>query len=246
MDEAVAAGKQFVRTWQAERPEEPLKDRDDAQQALDRAEGLMAHRTLDDPAVQARFLELLDDGYKAPDEEGDVTLSAWGSRGTEAYDTARTLRDEAYPELMEERVRPVLRPWQAYVHEQAVAFVEPATEEYLERRREEGQLTHHDVLTSPATCSATTLRSGVAHSAAHPACWSTSFRTPIRFRPRFCSISRAGTRRSATGHAASLAPAASSSSATTSSRSTASVGPTSRCSSRSSPSSTGRRAPWRT
>ena len=146
MDEAVAAGKQFVRTWQAERPEEPLKDRDDAQQALDRAEGLMAHRPLDDPAVQARFLELLDDGYKASDEEGDVTLSAWGSRGTEAYDTARTLRDEAYPKLMEERVGPVLRPWQAYVHARAVAFVEPATEAYLERRREEGQLTHHDVL----------------------------------------------------------------------------------------------------
>ncbi|MFB6272399.1 MAG: UvrD-helicase domain-containing protein [Salinibacter sp.] len=146
MDEAVAAAQEFVRAWQAQRPESPLKDRDGAQEALDRAEGMMAHRPLDQPAEQARLLELMEDGYSASRESGKVTLSAWGGRGSDAYEAARTLRDEAYPKLMEEFVRPVLRRWQAYVHERAVAFVEPATEAYLERRREEGQLTHHDVL----------------------------------------------------------------------------------------------------
>jgi len=146
MDEAVAAAEHFVRTWQSRRPEPPLKDRDGAQEALDRAEGMMAHRDLERPAEQARFLELIEDGYSASRERGKVTLSAWGTRGSDAYEAARTLRDEAYSEFMEATILPVLRPWQAYVHERAVAFVEPATEAYLERRREDGQLTHHDVL----------------------------------------------------------------------------------------------------
>lgn len=146
MDDAVAAAKRFVRTWQAVRPDEPLKDRDAAQKALDRAEGMLKHRAPDQPAEQAHFLEVIEGAYTSSGGKGNVTLSAWGERGSDAYEDARTLRDEAYPELVEEIILPVLRPWQAYVHERATAFAEPATKAYLERRREEGQLTHHDVL----------------------------------------------------------------------------------------------------
>jgi ATP-dependent helicase/nuclease subunit A len=43
-------------------------------------------------------------------------------------------------------VLPVLRKWRAHVHDRAVDFVRPAAERYLQTRREEGLLTHHDVL----------------------------------------------------------------------------------------------------
>ncbi|WP_022836312.1 UvrD-helicase domain-containing protein [Salisaeta longa] len=143
LDEAVDTARAFVERWQALRPDPPLGDRDRAQQALDRAEDMMRHLPLDTPAHQARFLQALCKGTK--EKKGRVKLNRWGASGSEAYESARHLRDNAYPALYA-AVQPPLTEWTAYAHRQAVAFVTPAAERYTARRRAEGLLTHHDVL----------------------------------------------------------------------------------------------------
>lgn len=146
LDPAVGEAQDFVARWQAQRPDDALKDRDKAQEALDRAEGAIENNPLDTPARQAEVLELLVDGYSDSTEKGNVTLSAWGQNGSDSYEAARRLRDGAYPEIVETVLYPALSEWRAFVHAQAIAFVRPAAEKYLDARREEGLLTHHDVL----------------------------------------------------------------------------------------------------
>jgi ATP-dependent helicase/nuclease subunit A len=146
LDDAVRTVKSFVETWQSRRPDPPINDRGGAQKALDRAENVLSNRSLDTPAQKARLLQIVEEGYKNSKEQGNVTLKAWGARGTDIRDQARDLRDEIYPDLVENTLRPVLRDWKAHVHEKAIELVRPATKQYLTARRTEGQLTHHDVL----------------------------------------------------------------------------------------------------
>jgi ATP-dependent helicase/nuclease subunit A len=144
-DEAVEQAKEFVRTWQACRPEKPLGDRDRAQKALDRAEGLLENSFLGTPAQKARLLDMLESGYSASKQVGRVTQNRWGESGSESKKASKKLKDEAYPDLIEV-IQPVLRKWRAHVHDRAVDSVQLAAERYLHTRREEGLLTHHDVL----------------------------------------------------------------------------------------------------
>jgi ATP-dependent helicase/nuclease subunit A len=146
LGEAVEEARRFVDTWQARRPDPPREDRGDAQKALDRAEGMLRHRSLEHPADQARLLEVLEGGHKGSTEKGDVTLKAWGEKGGERYEQAGTLKHEAYPDFAQRVLNPALDAWRAHAHDRAVGFVRPAAERYLEARRREGQLTHHDVL----------------------------------------------------------------------------------------------------
>ncbi|WP_251922980.1 UvrD-helicase domain-containing protein [Salinibacter ruber] len=146
LDRAVETAKAFVRKWQAHRPHPPVKDRDGAQQALDKAEGLVENGSLDSPAQKAELLEILDGGYSSSGEKGKVTLSAWGEKGSDSYKASRDLRDDAYHDLMASTIGPVLRKWKALAHQRATEFVKPVERKYREVRREEGLLTHHDVL----------------------------------------------------------------------------------------------------
>ena len=146
LSEAVAAARDFVREWQAWRPDEPIKDRKGAREALDRAEAFFDHRPIETPADAAELLTIVRAGYSDSSAKGRVTLSAWGKRGSDAYEKARHLRDEAYPDLVQRVIDPVLNPWNAYAHRKAVEFVAPAADRFTQYRREEGQLTHHDVL----------------------------------------------------------------------------------------------------
>lgn len=146
LDAAVETAKAFVQKWQAYRPEPPIEDRRDAQEALDKAEGLLENYNLETSAQKAQLLEILEDGYKSSDGEGNVTLKAWGEKGSKLYDAASSLKDEAYPDLMRSTIDPVLRKWRAHVHEKAIEFVRPAESKYRQVRKEEGLLTHHDVL----------------------------------------------------------------------------------------------------
>jgi ATP-dependent helicase/nuclease subunit A len=146
LDAAVETAKAFVQKWQVYRPEPPIEDRDDAQQALDKAEGLIDNGSLDSLSQKAELLEILEDGYSSSDGEGKVTLKAWGESGTESKKASKELKDEAYPNLISSTIDPVLRKWRAHAHEKAIAFVRPAEKKYRQVRREEGLLTHHDVL----------------------------------------------------------------------------------------------------
>lgn len=146
LDGAVETAKAFVRKWQAHRPHPPVKDRDGAQQALDKAEGFIENDSLDSPAQRAELLKILDGGYSSSRERGKVTLSAWGKSGSDSYEASRDLRDDAYHDLMTSTIGPVLRKWKALAHQRATEFVKPVERKYREVRREEGLLTHHDVL----------------------------------------------------------------------------------------------------
>ena len=140
----VERAREFVETWQAIRPDPPVGERHKAQRALDKAEGMMTSRPLTSPAQQAKFLQMVRGGAK-DDGTGNLYYSRWGESGSDSYEAAKDLKKEAYPALCE-AIDPDLNAWKAYAHEQAARFVEPAAKEFLERRREEGQLTHHDVL----------------------------------------------------------------------------------------------------
>jgi len=140
----VEQAREFVETWQAIRPDPPVGERHKAQRALDKAEGMMRSRALTSPAQQAKFLQMVRSGAK-DDGTGNLYYSRWGESGSDSYEAAKDLKKEAYPAFCE-AIDPDLNAWKAYAHKQAVRFVEPAATAFLERRREEGQLTHHDVL----------------------------------------------------------------------------------------------------
>ena len=146
LSDAVEEAKAFVQTWNARRPSTPLQDVKKARKALGRAAAFLQHSDLTTPAEQARFLSVVRSGYNTKKDWGRVTLKAWGKSGTEGYKHAQVLKHDAYPELVQTHIDPVLAPWKAYAHQQAVAFVEPAAHAFLETRRSEGLLTHHDVL----------------------------------------------------------------------------------------------------
>lgn len=145
LSSAVEEAKRVVRAWHPKIPSDPLEERDGAQKALDRAAGMLRHKSLESPAEQARFLTILDDAYKDSKEQGNVTLKAWGESSTPEREEAHKLRDEVFPQLIA-TIRPSLHAWQACAHHEAVQFVQPAAERYLKVRREQGRLTHHDVL----------------------------------------------------------------------------------------------------
>ncbi len=144
LDGAVRAASRVLRRWQSRRPESPDGGRDPVMKAFDKAEKMLRYQDLDTPAQKASFLERFADVVSSGTAR--VTLNRWGERGTEAYDDARRLRDEVLPDLVDEAIRPVLRPWQAVVHRDVVALARPAVHTFRERRRRDGQLTFHDLL----------------------------------------------------------------------------------------------------
>ena len=141
LDAAIAETKDRVDAWRAMRPPAFPEGRDGAMKALDKAERTCALQDLDTPAQKASYLKLFADLSSR-----DVTMKCWGERGSDAYDWARTLKNEHIPALQEEVIEPVLRPWRAFVHKEVVAFTRPAVETFAELRREEGMLTFHDLL----------------------------------------------------------------------------------------------------
>jgi ATP-dependent helicase/nuclease subunit A len=145
---AVQEAKAVLKEWQSRRPDNPTKDRDDVQKAFDKAEAMLKHHPLDRPAQQARFLEFFEGVYSDNKETGEwgtgkVTLNRWNKQ---AEVGPKVLKEEDLPRLVEEEIRPVLRPWQAHVHDTLAEAVRPAVDMYREMRKEEGSLTHHDVL----------------------------------------------------------------------------------------------------
>ncbi|WP_118831781.1 UvrD-helicase domain-containing protein [Salinibacter ruber] len=146
LDGAVETAKAFVQKWQACRPEPPIGDRGSAQEALDQAEGLIENGSVESAAEKVQLLEILEGGYRSSKEKGNVRLKAWREKGSELHDAAGNLKHEAYPDLIRSTIGPVLRKWRAHVHKKAIEFVKPAERKYREVRREEGLLTHHDVL----------------------------------------------------------------------------------------------------
>ncbi len=144
LSEAVAEARKRLAAWQAQRPEALPNGRDDAMKAFDKAEKMVSHTDLDSPVQQASFLELFAD--VTDEDSADVTLKCWRGPETDAYDWARSLRDEHLPALFRNVVRPALRQWRAYVHREVVEFVQPAVDIFTELRREEGRLTFHDLL----------------------------------------------------------------------------------------------------
>ncbi|MFB6231138.1 MAG: UvrD-helicase domain-containing protein [Salinibacter sp.] len=144
MDEAVAEAKRRLAQWQARRPDELPNGRDAAMRAFDTAEKRLAYQDLETPQQKAAFLETFT--AVSDEESADVTLKCWRGERTDAYDWARTLRDERLPALVQNVVRPVLRRWRAYVHRAAVEFVRPAVHTFATLREEEGLLTFHDLL----------------------------------------------------------------------------------------------------
>ncbi|PSQ72736.1 MAG: ATP-dependent DNA helicase [Bacteroidetes bacterium QH_1_64_81] len=144
LDAAVAEARARLDDWQARRPDDLPNGRDEVMSAFDKAEKMLTHTGVETPAQQAAFLELFAD--VSDEESADVTLKCWRGPQTDAYDWARSLRDEHLPALVREVVQPALRQWRAYVHREVVAFVEPAVNVFAELRREEGRLTFHDLL----------------------------------------------------------------------------------------------------
>lgn len=143
LEGAVATVRDRLERWQSLRPDPLPKGRDATMRAFDKAEQMVQYQRLDRPAQQAAFLELFDDLVRddsVPNRKCKVTY--WG----EAKAEAKTLRDETLPALVQTVIRPVLRPWRAYVHAQVVSFVQPAVETFRALRRQEGQLTFHDLL----------------------------------------------------------------------------------------------------
>lgn len=145
MTSAIDAVRALLDRWQPRRPDPPPKGRDAVMKAFDRVEKRLRYNTLAAPAEQAALLNELTGVIKS-NGQAKVTLSAWGERGTDAYEAARVLRDEELPALVEHTIEPVLRQWTAYVHRAVVAFTRPAVETYQALRRQEGQLTFHDIL----------------------------------------------------------------------------------------------------
>jgi ATP-dependent helicase/nuclease subunit A len=148
LSEAVREAKAVLREWQPRRPEVPTKDRDDVQKAFDKAEAMLKHHPLDQPAQQAQFLGFFEGAYSDNKETGEwgtgkVTLNRWDKQ---AEVGPKVLKEEDLPRLVEEEIRPVLRSWHAHVHDMLAEAVRPAVDTYREMRKEEGRLTHHDVL----------------------------------------------------------------------------------------------------
>ncbi|WP_103029061.1 UvrD-helicase domain-containing protein [Salinibacter altiplanensis] len=144
LEQAAATVQARLREWQAHRPDTLPEGRDDAMQALDTAEKLIAQTNLETPAQRAELLELMAD--VSDEESADVTLKCWRGPETDAYDWARTLRDEKLPVLVRDVVQPALRRWRACVHKEVVEFVRPAVDRFASLRRREGRLTFHDLL----------------------------------------------------------------------------------------------------
>jgi len=143
LEGAVEATRRRLDRWQSLRPDSLPKGRDDMMRAFDKAEKMLRFQDLEAPAQQAAFLALLDDLVRdgeVPNRTCKVTY--WGDAQAEA----ETLRDDAVPALVEETIRPALRPWRAYVHEKVMAFVRPAVQAFQRLRRDEGRLTFHDLL----------------------------------------------------------------------------------------------------
>jgi len=145
---AVREAKDVLREWQPRRPDMPTKDRDDVQKAFDRAEAMLEHHPMDQLAQQAKFLGFFEGAYSDSKEPGEwgtgkVTLNRWNKQADVG---PKVLKEEDLPRLVEEEIRPVLRPWQAYVHKELGEAVQPAIEAYREMRTEEGSLTHNDIL----------------------------------------------------------------------------------------------------
>jgi len=139
---AVREAKRVLREWQPRRPDMPTKDRDDVQKAFDRAVAMLKHHPLERPAQQAKFLGFFEGAYSEGSMNRKLKVGRWNGNEVDP----KVLRDELFPDLVTEVIRPVLRPWQAYVHEKLAEAVRPAVGMYREMRREEGSLTHHDVL----------------------------------------------------------------------------------------------------
>ena len=131
----------FVKKWDAIRPDIPPSDPHASQPGLARAAALVESGDLDSLSTKADLLHAIRqiDGSKT------VKLSAWGPRGSEAYAKAKVLRDEDLPYIFE-IIDTVLPAWKACAHRAAVEFAEPAAKKFWKQRLREGKLTHHDVL----------------------------------------------------------------------------------------------------
>ena len=145
LDRAVAQAREKLRAWDARRPATLAKGKDPVMKAFDKAKRMLQYRDLDTPLEQAEFLEVFDS--ISDTEEADVKVTYWKEENTDTKDWAGTLRDELLPSFIASTVRPVLRDWNALVHEAVVQFTRPAVEHYRELRRQEGLLTYHDLLT---------------------------------------------------------------------------------------------------
>ena len=141
---AVEEAKEKLYTWDARRPENLSKGRDDVMKAFDKAKRMLRYRDLDTPLQQAKFLKVFAD--VSDDEKADVKNTYWKEENADTKKWAKTLRDELFPTFIANTVRPVLQDWEATVHEAVVEFTQPAIERYRALRQEEGLLTYHDLL----------------------------------------------------------------------------------------------------
>lgn len=143
IDPAVEVAQERLREWNERRPDELPEGRDAAMKTFDEAGRRLRYQGLSAPSEKAAFLQLFAD---LNNKNRPVTLKCWRSEAVDHYDWSRTLRDDLLPSLVEEHIRPVLRQWEAFVHEAVVDFTTPAIGRYRRLRRSEGLLTYHDLL----------------------------------------------------------------------------------------------------
>ena len=141
---AVEEATERLREWDAHRPDVLPKGRDDVMEAFDKAKRMLRYRSLDTPAQRAAFLSLFAE--VSDEDRAKVKVTYWEGEGESSKDWAYELRDERLPSFVTNVVQPVLRAWEATVHEAVVAFTRPAIDRYRSLRREEGLLTFHDLL----------------------------------------------------------------------------------------------------
>ena len=130
-------------TWLPRIPSDAKPD--GVMKALRKADRMRRYLPLDTPAQRADVLDVLAGALRS-ESKAKVTLSRWGSRGSDAYAAAKELRDDRFPHLVTHTLRPALRAFKACVHERIMALVCPAVDRYRRLRADEGQLTHHDLL----------------------------------------------------------------------------------------------------
>jgi ATP-dependent helicase/nuclease subunit A len=139
LSESVRAAQEFIDEWREFIPEtRPEKGPDRAMKALQNAQSMLAYLSMDDRTNQVALLDGLLQGFRS---KRSVTLKRWTDK-----DRAKTLREDAYPFLIEHVLQPTLRAWQSYVYRLVASFVHGAVDAFRQKRWAQGQLTFHDLL----------------------------------------------------------------------------------------------------
>jgi ATP-dependent helicase/nuclease subunit A len=134
LTDAIAALRAFVDDCLARCPD-PIIERDDAIARLDEA---VHHLERIDPQDTATAADLLARFAAVP----KITQRCWGDNKV----FAKSLKEEGWPQFIEEVVTPALASWRRWVYCHASAFVEAAVASFAERRQREGRLIFHDLL----------------------------------------------------------------------------------------------------